>query len=258
MKGIVIILVFICINVSAQNNRIFGAQNVTKINPEEFNKIIPGSILYLDAANTSSYSGTGTLWNDLSGNANHLTIPTTLASSYTSANSGSFLFSQSSANSIEKTTLNNFSLSGNAITVEVWVKRVATNDYQFWFSDNTAKYRFGTTSNGNLFWNMGSRSDRSSAAYTVPTGVWKHIVVTGGLEGGTIVLRYYADGVLVHSNNEGIASLPSITSLLIGCGEINSVYLLKGNLAVCRVYAKALTPSEITQNFNKEKTRYGL
>ena len=242
MKGIVIILVFICINVSAQNNRIFGAQNVTKINPEEFNKIIPGSILYLDAANTSSYSGTGTLWNDLSGNANHLTIPTTLASSYTSANSGSFLFSQSSANSIEKTTLNNFSLSGNAITVEVWVKRVATNDYQFWFSDNTAKYRFGTTSNGNLFWNMGSRSDRSSAAYTVPTGV----------------LRYYADGVLVHSNNEGIASLPSITSLLIGCGEINSVYLLKGNLAVCRVYAKALTPSEITQNFNKEKTRYGL
>jgi hypothetical protein len=245
-------------NLTAQNNRTFSANNFTPINPESFNVIAPGSILYLDAGNTSSYSGTGTTWNDISGKLNNMNIPATVASSFTNTNGGSFLFAQSSTNTIVNTSLNNFIFSNNAISVEVWYKRVATTDYQFWVSDNTANYRFGTNSAGNLFWNMGSRSDRSYNSYTLPTGVWKHIVVTGGLEAGVIVMRYYVDGVLVISNNEVITSLPSFTSLLIGSGELNSIYLLKGNLAVCRVYSKALSATEVLQNFTVNKSRFGL
>jgi hypothetical protein len=49
-----------------------------------------------------------------------------------------------------------------------------------------------------------------------------------------------------------------MTGLLIGAGENNTVYLLKGNLAVVRVYQKALTANEVAQNFNATKTRFGL
>lgn len=40
-----------------------------------YNSIIPtGSVCYLDARNTKSYPGSGTMWYDLSGNENHFTI----------------------------------------------------------------------------------------------------------------------------------------------------------------------------------------
>lgn len=259
---IVFLLLFICAipqsTVNAQVNKLFSTHNYTPIDQTNVVNIVGGSILHLDAGNTSSYIGSGTSWNDVSGNGNSVTLPGVLASTFTSTNGGSFLFGQTSTHSIVDNSLTNFGFASNAITVEVWYKRVLTGDYQFWFSDNTANYRFGTTSTGNYFWNMGSRNDRQNNTFTLPTGVWKHIVFTGGLEGGTIVTRLYVDGSFVFSQNEGYSSLRSMTGLLIGAGELTTVYLLKGNLAVVRVYQKALSANEVLQNFNASKTKFGL
>jgi hypothetical protein len=49
-----------------------------------------GLQLYLDAGVTASYAGTGTAWNDLSGNGNNLTLVNGPA--YSSSNGGFFLF----------------------------------------------------------------------------------------------------------------------------------------------------------------------
>lgn len=38
------------------------------------NIVTDGLVLYLDAANTKSYPGSGTTWNDLSGNGNNGTL----------------------------------------------------------------------------------------------------------------------------------------------------------------------------------------
>ena len=42
-----------------------------------------GLILYLDSRNTNSYSGSGNIWNDLSGNGNHFTIQGQMAHDFT-------------------------------------------------------------------------------------------------------------------------------------------------------------------------------
>jgi hypothetical protein len=252
------VYIFIGNNTSAQVNKLFSTHNYTAIDQNMPVNIVPGSILNLDAANTSSYIGSGTSWNDLSGNGNHVTLPSTLASSFTSTNGGSFLFGQTSSHSIVDNSLTNFGFASNAITVEVWYKRAVTTDYQFWFSDNTANFRFGITSAGNYFWNMGSRTDRQNTSFTLATGIWKHVVFTGGVEAGSIVTRLYVDGAFVFSQNEGYSTLRSMSGFLIGAGENNGVYLLKGNLAVVRVYQKALSANEVTQNFNATKTRFGL
>ena len=45
-----------------------------------------GLVLYLDAANSKSYSGTGTTWTDLSGNLNNATLVN--GPTYSSLNGG--------------------------------------------------------------------------------------------------------------------------------------------------------------------------
>ena len=194
----------------------------------------------------------------MSGTGNSVSLPSTLASTFTTTNGGSFLFGQTTNHSIVNNSPTNFGFASNAITVEVWFKKVVTSDYQFWFSDNTANYRFGINSAGNYFWNMGSRNDRVTSLFTLPTGVWKHIVVTGGLEGGVIVTRFYLDGAFLFLNNEGYSTLKSMTGFLIGAGEQTNIYLVKGNLAVVRVYQKVLSVNEVAQNFNASKTKFGL
>ena len=256
-----LIFILLCTtHLNAQNNnRLFSAQNYTPIDQSIFNVVVPGSVLYLDAGNVSSYAGSGTIWSDISGNANNMTIPSVLASTFTNTNGGSFLFGQLSTHTITNSSLNNFTFTpSSGISIEAWYKRSVSSDFQFWVSDNTANYRIGIASNGNFFWNMGSRSDRNPSSYTLPSGVWKHIVITGATEGSTIMTRIYVDGVQVLSQDEGYNSLTNFTRLLIGAGELNSIYLLKGNLAVCRIYKKALTSSELLQNFNVHKSRFGL
>ena len=242
---------------NAQVNKLFSSNNFTPIN-QPISSIVEGAILHLDAGNLNSYIGSGTIWTDISGNGNNMTLPATLASSFTTTNGGSFLYGQTSSNSITKSALTNFGFTNNAITVEVWFKKVATGDYQFWLSDNTANFRFGITSSGNYFWNMGTRNDRVNNSYTLPSGVWKHIVVTGGIEGSIIVTRFYLDGALLFYFNEGYSNLRSISTLFIGSGEGAGYYLLKGNLAVCRIYQKALKADEVLQNYNASKTKFGL
>lgn len=256
------LLFFVCIfighDVYGQVNKLFSTHNYTAIDQNMPVYIVPGSILNLDAANTSSYLGSGTSWNDLSGNGNNVTLPSTLASTFTSTNGGSFLFGENSAHTIVDNSLNNFGFAAKAITVEVWYKRAVTTGFQFWFSDNTANFRFGTNNSGNYFWNMGSRVDRQNNTFSVATGVWKHIVFTGGLEGGVIVTRLYVDGAFVLSQSESYNTFNPFTGFLIGSGELSNIYLLKGNLAVLRVYQKALAANEVLQNFNATKTRFGF
>jgi hypothetical protein len=51
-----------------------------------------GLVLHLDAGNTTSYNGSGTTWNDLSGNGSNVTLTNT---TYSSANGGSIVFNLS-------------------------------------------------------------------------------------------------------------------------------------------------------------------
>ena len=78
-----------------------------------------GLVLHLDAGHTASYSGTGTTWNDLSGNGSHVTLTST---TFNSASGGSIVFSG--------TSYANFNAnigSTNTVTVDMWVKTNSLN-----------------------------------------------------------------------------------------------------------------------------------
>jgi len=214
-------------------------------------------VLHLNAGDQSSYSGSGTTWTDISTNSNNVTLPTTLATSYSSTTgAGSFNFQGNSSTTIQSNAVNNWNItSNNALSVETWVKRTNYSNYQFWFSTPDLYYRLGVNPSGYLFWDMGQYTDRNPGIQ-VSEGVWHHIVYTAGIESGNITTRVYVDGVNVATQNEGISTLSSITNYLIGDGQAPGQHPLNGNMGLIRVYNKTLSAPEITQNYNAEVNRF--
>jgi gliding motility-associated-like protein len=213
-------------------------------------------VLHLDAGDRSSYPGSGMAWTDISSNNNDATLPSNLATSYsTIAGAGSFNFQGNSSTTIQSSAVNNWDItSTNALSVETWVKRI-NGGHQFWFSTPNLHYRLGVDPSGNLFWDMGQYVDRNSGIL-VSEGVWHHIVYTAGVETGNITTRVYVDGEELADQNEGIATLSSITNYLIGDGQTPGQHPMNGNMGLLRVYNKTLSALEVAQNFNAEVDRF--
>jgi hypothetical protein len=223
--------------------------------------VTDGLVLCLDAGNPKSYPGTGTTWTDLTRTGNNGTLNN--GPTFNSANGGYILFD--GVNDYVKNTTNSTSSfnfgTTNAITAECW-QYLVPNGYDFWFSANLVtngcEYRFGSNSSGNPFWDMGQHNDREYTSYTLPTNTWCHNVYTGGIESGYITTRIYVNGTFITSRNEGITSLVSPFEWFVGTGENASSHLYNGRLSVIRIYNRVLSVTEILQNFNATKSRFGL
>jgi len=88
---------------------------------------------------------------------------------------------------------------------------------------------------------------------------WHHLAFT---RANSEPARIYVDGVLkVSSVNTGNWSGTTIWSgmnIQIGNNPNDAYYNLLGNIAVAKMYKRALTASEILQNYNATKSRFGL
>ena len=224
----------------------------------DFSNIVSSSlVLHLDAGQSPSYPGTGSAWTDLSGNGNHASLPSALVSSYSSSiGGGSFQFQHNSSTPITSSAMTNWNLSStNALSVETWVKETNSGDHQFWFSTPDLYYRLGNNPSGNLFWDMAHYVDRSTSN-NISAGTWHHVVYTAGIESGNITTRVYIDGVFATSQNEGVSVLSAFTNYLIGSGQNTGQHQLYAYMGLIRVYNKALSVVEVSQNFNAQRARF--
>jgi len=223
-----------------------------------------GLVLNLDAAHPDSYGGSGTTWTDISNNNNSVTLPSVLVSSYSATTGGgSFTFNSNNAtNKFSSTSINNWNINTtNAISVETWIKYTSNGGLQFYFQDVALNYRFGFDQLGHFYYDLGSHSDRNPSNATLTANTWHHLVITAGKEstnGNRVKSRFYIDGAEVYSNDEGISSLPNITTPYYFGDDNYHFYPLNANVGVIRVYNKALTLSDISLNFNAQKSRFGF
>lgn len=217
-----------------------------------------GLILCLDAANSRSYPGTGTTWTDLSGNGNNGTLENSPV--FNSANNGYFEFNGTTSNR-RIIIPNNTIMDTQTPSVEVWVKINSTGQFGFWFEKGVVNTQYSLfLENGNIRWrqNIGGITNLSfSASANMNTTSWYQVV--GTYTSGSRIL--YINGNQVNSDaqagtistNNGGASIG-----VYGGFSGSRDYYYNGNLSICRVYNKALTLSEIRQNYNATKGRYGL
>ena len=221
--------------------------------------VTDGLTFYLDAANTKSYSGTGnTVLNIASTSA--IGATKTAGLSHTSLNPPTFIASAASNYLLSDYTL----ASGTSFTVCMWFKRVGSS---YW----TALF-------GNEIWNSGT-------GYVAMLTNANSITFT---RGGAEELNYSNAGFASSNfnfyafvkNPSGSNSFIYINGVQVASGSISNVAISKpfvfntrwentgaspstgdsreSQFAQMYVYNRALTASEIVQNYNATKRRYGL
>lgn len=221
------------------------------------NFITNGLVLYLDAGYGTSYPTTGTTWNNVSGVSGG-TGTLTNGPTYSSANGGSILFD--GVNDYGRVT--NVGLTGNiTISFTFWGK-VLTNP-----SADGGMVLYGTQGTSNQVAGIYYRNSDSYVRFTAwgSTGV---DYATGFLKdfniwhywslvynGSTVLI--YRDGV-PDPNGAQTRSLNFTTSVFEFGGATNNNSYLNQNISNTSIYNRILSANEILQNFNAQKSRFGL
>lgn len=224
--------------------------------------VTDGLVLHLDAANSKSYPGSGTTWNDLSGNGNNGTL--TNGPTFSSNNKGGIVFDGINDH-IALPSLGTFSKSSN-ITIETWVYSSATpsttKSIVTQYSTSTY-FDCGLASNSTGYFFAYSEQGAVAADYatdTVPYNINQWYYVVGIYD--TSYVWLYVNGIYRTKTayNTTLSSVSNNPVWYIGKFRQNSTdyYHWTGNISNTKVYTRALSASEVLQNYNATKGRYGL
>jgi hypothetical protein len=239
---------------------VWSMQNVELANRQIIwptNIVTNGLVLFLDANNTNSYPGSGTSWYDLSGNGNTGTL--TNGPTFSSASGGSISFDGTD----DYVAITNLFLNTiTNITLQGWVYISSTslkgpfvkvgggvNGYAIGVGGND----FDTSGNQIIGLYAGVRWILTGNNYG--TG-WKFFTLTLST---TSVPTFYLNGALIGSYT-GTNPLTPTSGAYVGrnVGDELTVRAFAGNIATTQIYNRELTATEILQNYNATKTRFGL
>jgi hypothetical protein len=220
-------------------------------------------VLHYDPSNVSSYNGSGTTINDLSGNGRHGTM------SNISHTSPYFTYNGSSSQ---------ISVADNALlepgsgdwTIEVWVNQaVAGNDVvlgKFNAGGLTTNVGYSIRTTGSTFYGQYGSGGGSGATlfvnstnYSKTINTWHQLVyVFTNVAANTF--QTFVNGSSIGTVNHSLASiLNTSTNLYIGSyngGEYPQWF--DGKIGITRLYNRALTSTEVLNNYNVDKSKYGL
>jgi len=216
-----------------------------------------GLVLCLDAGNRKSYPSpfTGTTWTDLSGNGNTGTL---YGSGYNPANGGSITF-DGSDDFVDYSFVSPF-----AETVIVWAKSAGnTWNADGWMSHNRSINGHHLHPSANLRrmeYYVADSTGGSSVfigAY-VPTEITTPHMYSYTTNGSNLHKGYF-DVTEVVSSSSSITRTASPTAVTQYLGKDSILTRFgNGNIYACLRYNRALTATEIQQNFNFFKSRFGL
>ena len=215
--------------------------------------VTDGLVLALDAGNTKSYPGSGTTWTDLSGNSNTGTL--TNGPTYSSADGG-YLNFDGTDDYVDVSG----SISVSAATFLAWVRLDGDQSHFtgviFSRSSDVSGMNFYSTSEQIAYhWNNASNTYNWQSGLIVPTQEWCMISVNVNSSSATAYLCR-SSGITSATNT---VSHSSITLDAINVGrDSNSGRDLDGRMSVAMIYNRALTASEVAQNYNAFRGRYGL
>lgn len=234
--------------------------------------VTDGLVLYLDAANTKSYISGSTTWNDISriGNVGSLTNGPT----FNSLNGGNIVF-DGVDDFVEFGDI--LDLGTNSMTVNQWVKLNSVST-QFFLSKalaNLQNYRFSTGVNFNsptnrlvafMQGNSGAGTDINPYGSTIlSANTW--FMATFVFDRASSIKIYYNGVLETLTGNATISqwnglNFQSINPFRVGAYTASNntgVYIpTNGSIAITQVYHRVLTPTEVLQNYNATKTRFGL
>ena len=230
--------------------------------------VTDGLVFLLDAANTKSYPGSGTVWTDLAGPGKTGTL--TNGPTFSSAKHGAIVLDGSN-DYIQTNFVYSLPTITTNFTAGVWVN-VPTNSVTYgqsvisnYYSENDSTtlapfnlaIRGGNASNAGKFSGYSKGDGGSShglySTSRVDGGGWHYCVYSKNNNLYTV----YVNGVSENTTT----SVLGITTITHGMTLGNLNYYLNqgwlgGSIAHLTVHNRALTATEVLQNYNATKTRF--
>jgi hypothetical protein len=226
------------------------------------NMVTDGLVLYLDAANNKSYPGSGTTWVDIVAE-NNLTLVN--GPTFNGGNGGSIVFDGADDRVSRTTSIN----TGQNFTINAWIyptllgttrRAVAASSYNYtsisgWF------FSTGGGINNSFFISVGNdNAYRIAAANTLSLNQW--VYISAVCQNGGELINLYKNGIETSyaltslSTNTLTYTYPQFNVGFRDVGGTTDPYT--GNISVVQIYNRALSATEILQNYNTTKTRFGL
>ena len=217
--------------------------------------VTSGLVLELDAGNIKSYPTTGTTWFDKSGNGYNGTL--TNGPTFNTGSLGSIVF-DGVDDSVIVPNGNNFFSGKTQVTVCVWFRLTSGTSPNLINMPTGSGGTFSienastTSTSLNTYFN---NNNQTSFPFTLNTTTYLTSIFNSG------VVTTYKDGVLIDTknNNSSVLNTVGTTNLVIGRwgwgGFSNS---MTGNIYNTSIYNRALSASEIQQNFNATRARFGI
>lgn len=251
MKKIFTIIYLLLAFISNAQRTMFSGQN-NYVAPE----VAPGSsivtnglVFNVDAANTSSYIGSGAVWNDIKGTNNinfytNSSYNTNATPTYSNDGGGSLI----TTGIFGKSVTNSGIIGSVARSMEAWVKFNSVSGNAV-ISIGGSVVSSSTlyelmAYNSNVIEHYWGNFTQSSTVLAINT--WCHIVI---VYDGTTNHYVYINGVQV-----GFASTPTLntsnTPIYIGPAVTTTWGAFDGTIAALRIYNRALSSTDITNNFN--------
>jgi hypothetical protein len=203
-----------------------------------------GLVFSYDAGALDSYPQTGTTWFDLTTNTNNGTL--TNGPTFSSSDGGTIVFDGTN-DSVEVTnslgTLSNYTIGYWAYrdTPDKMAIAARTDTRFYWYGDNSWYY---THSGG---------AGEFYYPRTVSIPGWGYWVVVYNGSNVSIYRQATFEG---SQNTTGTADWTA--GVKIGLWTGGNSYAFQGKIAVVQMYNRALSATEVSQNYNAQKSRFGL
>jgi len=247
--------------------------------------ITDGLVLSVDSANKLSYPGSGTTWYDLCNVGNN-----TIFSGTPTFSNGVFTLNAVDQYFYVNTTTGFFNYNTNAF----YADNTTTWSVSSWFKFPVSPQaiRDSTVNGGNcsyailgksggiggaetitLFVSANNATTSAGSLYpyllvvgirgtktqispgSVNTNTWNNVVVTWDGTAG----RVYFNGIDRGALNIGTAGIQTSAYFCIGCtANAPSAHGFEGSISQVSVYNRTLTVTEVLQNYNANKTRFGV
>ena len=226
------------------------------------NIVTDGLVLYLDSVNPKSYTGSGTVVNDLSISQNNANLLNGASISNTTEQS---IITDGIDDQVVVPSPNlNFN---SELTLECWVKIEHTGNYGGLFRQSNGLGGFGLSirgSDGFIIHYIGNPSSAVGGWWVIGSfsnllqgpSDWHHLCSVSNLAiSGNTNRWFYIDGELRSNRTQ------SFTSTQVPYNS-NDILLINngfgGKLLLPKIYNKALSAEEVLQNYNATKSRFNL
>ena len=220
--------------------------------------VTDGLALYVDALNTRSYSGTGTVWKNLNGSLPDAdaTGPAVYSSNGYFSFSGTSYFDSLLPTPYDTTTLVNRTIgawyrctSASTQAQALIVVFNGVSNPQFEMLVSTTGLTISTNTN----------STTGTTAVAVALNTWYYAVATESHSGGIRTLNMYLNGTLVATRtNTDVVYTAGADRVRLGCQKDSVPRTLLGDIGNAQFYTRALSAQEVLQNFNALRGRYGI